>query len=317
MNTPEPVEESKPKPEPVTQSLPDIEIKQHEESLQALSNPQNNLAEEEETSKAIKIVYETSQVKIKDEDLSSSKQMAEESKQNVHQEEHGEDELEEKEDQVCELANNFKRMSLGKRNRIQIVQDSSLQTPAPAAASATQPTIVNLNESVAIVADSKPTNHELTPRKRPSLRRSSSTRKAMNADEEEEMSFAPRIERFLSICEIPPEVLMYTQQLADAKNASLKLEREKKAAAAAALGSSLARGGARSLKSRRNFISKNTTTPKNTEDRESIRRYHNGSGLTQAATREIIKNISRSFDLKNYLSEFKQSQIIEVNFDKR
>jgi hypothetical protein len=154
--------------------------------------------------------------------------------------------------------------------------------------------------------------------------------------EDEEFSSKPRVERFLSICEIPPEILMYTQQIygsqfqdqnhdeqhkeessqdnkaqdssnnnniKDEKNAFLVNKRNSKL-----LSERIKLNNKKKMKK---------STSSNDLKGEKIKHYHNGSGLSQKVRKEIIKSIIKSYDIEKYIRNFNSNYVIEVELNKK
>jgi hypothetical protein len=245
-----------------------------------------------------------------------------------------EDELE---DELSELAN-FKKITIGRPNkpRIPTIQD-------PSGNENNELKVVNLNEKVEIV---KNEDHEAqnlkvmearAAKKISEVKRSRGGRFTRKASEEstsdddygDMIGFAPRVERFLSIVEIPPEILMYTQQLAN-QQTKKAADRPKNEAVEQSATTDTNNNTTKQKSSRFPNLkppygrvnnakkAKAKTAPnKADEDKEMIRHYRNGAGLSQAAKREIIRDIIRNFDMKKYLSEFKESSVVEITYDRR
>jgi hypothetical protein len=158
----------------------------------------------------------------------------------------------------------------------------------------------------------------------PNSHHSQTQPEALSEEEEEEMKRKARIERFLSICDIPQSVLYYTQQKfqqiseLNAKNSKQKLTPSNKQQAV-------------SSKQQKNHESKNknkavfekgrgkkSKSPMSWLNQNSqVRYYHNGSSLPQQHKKEIIFDIISNYDPENYLQEFKNSLVIEIKLDKK
>jgi hypothetical protein len=260
----------------------------------------------------------------------------------VREEEEEAEELDEAddelEDELSELAN-FKKITVGKpsKPRIPVAQESpSIEN------NTTQLNVLNLNEKVEItkVDDSVMQNLKImqarNAKKTNEVKKSRGGRFARKASEDDDdygeiTSFAPRIERFLSIVELPPEILMYTQQLAQQRSKEAA-DRTKNETAEQNGPSEATKDAKKQTKPRfpvlkppygrvdpakKKKANQKTATSKADEDKEMIRHYRNGAGLSQAAKREIIRDIIRNFDMKKYLSEFKESSVVEITYDKR
>lgn len=108
--------------------------------------------------------------------------------------------------------------------------------------------------------------------------------KATVAETEPELDLMKnRVERFLSIVELPPEILLLQQKFA--------LEQEKKA-------------------KKKGSKEKSEMAEKNKNN--NIRHYHDGSGLSQGARADIIKEIIKNFDMESYVNNFIEKNVIEV-----
>ena len=130
-------------------------------------------------------------------------------------------------------------------------------------------------------------------------------------DEDEECTSKPRMERFLSICEIPPEILLYQQEM------------QRKFGA----GGGEANGSPEKNSKINNVLAKNVfgqkkKFPIKKNDFERIDKTKSfstkfGNGLSQQVRAEIIKNIIKNFNLENYINQFKSNFVIEIELDKK
>ncbi|CAF0922859.1 unnamed protein product [Brachionus calyciflorus] len=109
-----------------------------------------------------------------------------------------------------------------------------------------------------------------------------------NEDDDEIDKLKPRVERFLSIAEIPPDILLLQQKLEIQARKNSKTNKE-------------------DLK-KSNKI--------NNKSNKNIHHYHNGSSLSRAERAKIIKDIIKNFDLEKYISDFNEKDVIEVKLDK-
>ncbi len=271
-----------------------------------------------------------------------------ETTQAYQNEEEEEKEEDEDEDQLSELTN-FKKLNLRRAptNRIPIVGESSPSLQESSADQNCKIHSINLNDQAKLEINDSNNRikimQELNERRNKNLIKNfnprplkvESSKKSNNDsndddDDEEDKIMAPRIERFLSIVEIPPEILLYTQQLAHQQREA-KAAQEDKMAKKKQKNDQQNKVGV-GKKVQQNAKKKDDSHPTNDDlinetrkgsnkcvmfDRNSIRHYHNGSGLTQAAKREIIKSIIKNFDMNKYLQEFKESQIVEVKLDRK
>lgn len=197
-------------------------------------------------------------------------------------------ELNETDDQVSELTH-FKKLSLGRANR-------APQPPPPQLFTSN----ISLNKLDQMVKKN-PTHHrQVSTESKPS-------------QEDEELFLAPRVERFLSVVEIPAEILMYMQMAEANAAAQRRAEAEKKAQAEAAAANS----GRHGAFGKRFAAHNHRAKPKVIDNDKDLIRRLQGSGLNQAAKREIIRDIIKHFDMKKYLNDFKERNIIEINFDNR
>ena len=96
-----------------------------------------------------------------------------------------------------------------------------------------------------------------------------------------------RVERFLSIVELPPEVMQLQEKFA------LQLEKNKK------------RKNPKVYKDNKEW-NKNRT----------FRNYHDGSGLSQEFRANIIREIISNFNLESYINKFLEKNIIQVKLSK-
>lgn len=96
-----------------------------------------------------------------------------------------------------------------------------------------------------------------------------------------------RVERFLSIVELPPEVLLLQQKYAIQQETQTK---------------------------KKSYKDKKENKEKNKN--KSIRNYHDGSGLCQSVRADIIKEIIKNFDMEKYINDFYEKNAIKVNLSK-
>jgi len=146
------------------------------------------------------------------------------------------------------------------------------------------------------------------------LKRSNSEEKTTNDDieEDEEPTNKPRVERFLSICEIPPEILLYQQEMqrkfgATDDNAGCGLfgQKSKKENGTPKLG----------LIPKRQFPTKKNDFERIDKTKSFSTKF--GNGLSQQVRAEIIRNIIKNFNLENYINQFKSDYVIEIELDKK
>jgi hypothetical protein len=123
----------------------------------------------------------------------------------------------------------------------------------------------------------------------------------------------PRVDRFLSIVEIPPEIIWLTQQAFaknNAKNESIDEEEEEEPK-----------------------LDENKTKPttlitnkkkkpkikKKQKRKESfnIFKFDYGSSLTQQAKANIIKEIIKNYDLDLFMNELRSRDVVQINLNKK
>jgi hypothetical protein len=173
----------------------------------------------------------------------------------------------------------------------------------------------------------------------------------INEDEDNYFKAKPRVERFLSIVEIPQEILYYTQQkfggLSEMggigeENEDLDTEKENDEKKVSPKKDNLNR--MENIAEEDSDIDENQVEEKpiekltistklpeiNKRNRktlsekkpkkkpvETIKFYYNGSTLSQQAKAQIIKNIIDNYDLDKYLNEFKSNFYVDIIFDKK
>jgi hypothetical protein len=126
-------------------------------------------------------------------------------------------------------------------------------------------------------------------------------------EEAEEHIGKPRVERFLSICEIPPEILMYQQEM------------QRKFGGGAGGGGQERRNeneAPKKIFSKKNkFAAKKNDFEKIDKTKSFSTKF--GNGLSQQVRAEIIRNIIKNFNLENYINQFKSDYVIEIELDKK
>lgn len=138
--------------------------------------------------------------------------------------------------------------------------------------------------------------------------------------DEDDSVFKPRVERFLSIVELPPEVLLYAQQKFQINASNIGIveplsKKDLKTKKQSTLSLS------KVTETKKVIVKQdtsNSSTPREKQKHhQKIRYYHDGSGLSQTARANIIKDIIKNFDLNKYLNDFKSSHIVELKLDKK
>jgi hypothetical protein len=145
----------------------------------------------------------------------------------------------------------------------------------------------------------------------------------LTEEEEEEIKRKARIERFLSICEIPQSVLNYTQQkflqISELNaNNSKKLSLNGKQQGMSSKSEKGKETEKKNKSESEKGVEKKSKSPLSWfNQKHRVRYYHNGSSLPQQHKKEIIFDIISNYDPENYLKEFKSSLVIEIKLDKK
>lgn len=170
----------------------------------------------------------------------------------------------------------------------------------------------------------------------------------INEDEDIYLKAKPRVERFLSIVEIPQEILYYTQQKfgglaelgeenedtdqenqSDEKKDAPKKDGINRMENIAEEDSDLDENQVEEKAIEKipvstklpEIVNKNNKTLCDKKSKkktvETVKFYYNGSTLSQQAKAQIIKNIIDNYDLDKYLNEFKSKYYVDIIFDKK
>jgi hypothetical protein len=125
-------------------------------------------------------------------------------------------------------------------------------------------------------------------------------------EEAEEPVGKPRVERFLSICEIPPEILMYQQEMQRKFGGGGGVGQERRTD----------NDAPKKIPGKKNrFAAKKNDFEKIDKTKSFSTKF--GNGLSQQVRAEIIRNIIRNFNLENYINQFKSDYVIEIELDKK
>ena len=124
----------------------------------------------------------------------------------------------------------------------------------------------------------------------------------------------PRVDRFLSIVEIPPEIIWLTQQAFaknNAKNESIDEEEEEEP--------KLEENKTKPTTLIANKNKKPKTKKKQKKRKESfnIFKFVYGSSLTQQAKANIIKEIIKNYDLDLFMNELRSRDVVQINLNKK
>lgn len=124
----------------------------------------------------------------------------------------------------------------------------------------------------------------------------------------------PRVDRFLSIVEIPPEILWLTQQKFAQKFQNMpevdetkldEVDEEK-----------LVESNVESTKKGKKHAKK-TNKLKTDKNKAGSRSFRDGSTLTQEVKAQIIKDIIRNYDLDLYIKEAKARDVVQIEYKKK
>lgn len=121
----------------------------------------------------------------------------------------------------------------------------------------------------------------------------------------------PRVDRFLSIVEIPPEIIWLTQQAFaknNAKNESIDEEEEPKLEENKTKPTTLITN-----KNKKPKIKKKQKR----KESFNIFKFDYGSSLTQQAKANIIKEIIKNYDLDLFMNELRSRDVVQINLNKK
>ncbi len=221
-------------------------------------------------------------------------------RQFIHKNEVIPEESEDENDTLFELKN-FKKLNLNKR----------------------KPLVKNAPTAQAIKVKKTPKNTKLkAARSRSSPRETININKNVEnndndiINEEEDAQFIgrPRVERFLSIFEVPPEVLLYQQQIQQKYGGQSEMEETNKNKVDI---DSKIRKTSKNLVNLKLGAAKKK--PESTDKNKNMpsKFYRNGNGLPQQVRAEIIRSIIKNFNLDKYINQFKTEYVVEIELDKK
>ena len=124
----------------------------------------------------------------------------------------------------------------------------------------------------------------------------------------------PRVDRFLSIVEIPPEIIWLTQQTfaknnASNKNESIEEEEEEEDEEVTEQKVELSKKSKLKRKKKKKIISKR---------KESLfNKYGDVSTLSQQAKANIIKEIIKNYDLDLFINETRSKDVVQIHLNKK
>ena len=137
--------------------------------------------------------------------------------------------------------------------------------------------------------------------------------------DEEEIYVRPRVERFLSVYELPPEVLLFTQQnyprigsektkdksIIDVDQSSSSGSRVFNKPKSPELVKNIHNLDLKPKKSITEVSVITNAYKLSLPNVKKVKTYHNGTGLSQTVKAEIIRNIIKNLDVDKYVKDFK------------
>lgn len=126
----------------------------------------------------------------------------------------------------------------------------------------------------------------------------------------------PRVDRFLSIVEIPPEIIWLTQQAFaknNAKNESINEEEEEEPK----LEENKTKPTTTTAIMNRNKKPKIKKKQQKRKESFNIFKFDYGSSLTQQAKANIIKEIIKNYDLDLFMNELRSRDVVQINLNKK